>query len=94
MTGDFQRTYNNICVDLFDDFDIFKQNHSNFQYISFTWEFQYQNLLISENQRWDLNQKIKKFQKYKGNKPFIFGVMLAITGHWTLFIAFKRNEKS
>ena len=24
--GDFQRTYNNICIDYFDDFDIFKEH--------------------------------------------------------------------
>ena len=32
---------------MFDDFDIFKENHQGFTYMHFTWEFQYENLIIS-----------------------------------------------
>jgi hypothetical protein len=54
-----------------------------------TWEFQYQNLILSEDGRKDFNKKVNYFRSYKDKKPLIFGVMLAITGHWTLFMAFK-----
>ncbi len=48
LWGDFERTYNKICIEMFDDFDIFRENHQSFTYMNFTWEFQYENLLLSE----------------------------------------------
>jgi hypothetical protein len=79
---------------MFDDFDIFKENHQNFTYINFTWEFQYQNLILSEQSRNELNKKINYFKNYTGEKPLIFGIMLGITCHWTVLMAFKSHGKS
>jgi hypothetical protein len=62
--------------------------------MNFTWEFQYENLLLSEQSKNELNKKIEIFQKYEGEKPLIFGIMLGITCHWTVLMAFKSKGKS
>jgi hypothetical protein len=51
-------------------------------------------LLLSEDGKLDFNRKAAYFRNYKEKKPLIFGVMLAITGHWTLFLAFKQEGKT
>lgn len=79
---------------MFDDFEIFKANHEQFNYMDYTWEFQYQNLLVSEQSRADLNKKITHFKNYTGEKPLIFGIMLGITCHWTVLLAFKKSNKT
>ena len=92
LYGDFERTYNKLCLGHFPGFEIFR-DHEHFEFLSYTWEFQYQNLLLSEEKKRELNKIIDYFRRYKEEKPLV-GFMLAITNHWMLLIAVKFAGKT
>jgi hypothetical protein len=50
LYGDFERTYNKLCMEKFEEFSVFRK-HEQFELLSFTWEFQYGNLLLSDEKK-------------------------------------------
>jgi hypothetical protein len=93
LHGDFERTYNRLCLEHAPDFAIFR-DHEHFQFLSFTWEFQYQNLLLSEEKKRELNRLIAHFRAYQEEQPLVVGFMLAITNHWMLLVAVKVGKNA
>jgi hypothetical protein len=43
--GDFERTHNLVCMERFGEFRIFREQNQ-FIFLSHTWQFQYQNLIL------------------------------------------------
>lgn len=89
LYGDFERTYNHVwranaqaltqCYE-----------HPGIEYMEHTWEFQFKNIVCSEQSRRELNDKIAYFQRFRHkSKMLVFTIMLAITNHWTCLVAIK-----
>ena len=82
-----------MCLDCFDEFDIFR-HHNDFDLFSFTWEFQYRNLVISDQRKLELTKAMNSFKGYTGAKPVVMSFMLGITNHWMCLLAVKSKGQA